>query len=335
MCTESSGGEASQSPSALGMFDPTIKCCTYLPELHNFLVGRVLADDSPESAAGRATVEARIRSRVALTPLGLGKPRSYQVLYRNQGRGDFGRTQSFRCPHYLEGGLCGVWRHRESTCATWFCKHQRGQTGLAFWRTLHRLLQSIERSLARRCVLDLDPGAEALEILLAHPDASLIGISLDSVLDPALERALWGSWAGRAEEYFKECARIVEKLPWDSVMDEGGSEVRLNAHLVREAWARLASNVLPERLILGRLQIVSITRDSARVATYSPLDTFELQRTVLDALSAFDGRPTTEVLARLERENHLRLAPEFVRRLVDFNVLVPAEKSSARVQETV
>src|SRR5215813_7928721 len=43
-------------------FNPRTKCCTYLPELPNFLVGRILADSDPQSAAGRATVEARLQA---------------------------------------------------------------------------------------------------------------------------------------------------------------------------------------------------------------------------------------------------------------------------------
>src|SRR5689334_23221482 len=38
------------------------KCCTYPPELANFLVGRVLSDDGDDAAPGRRTVEERIDS---------------------------------------------------------------------------------------------------------------------------------------------------------------------------------------------------------------------------------------------------------------------------------
>src|SRR5947209_14647397 len=58
MCTTGSG-QASVSPF---FFDPRTKCCTYIPQLPNFLVGRILADDDPAFAAGRATVEARLRT---------------------------------------------------------------------------------------------------------------------------------------------------------------------------------------------------------------------------------------------------------------------------------
>src|ERR1700719_3036940 len=51
-------------------FDPGVKCCTYVPVLANFLVGQVLADPDDRTAVGRASVEARIAKRTAVTPLG-------------------------------------------------------------------------------------------------------------------------------------------------------------------------------------------------------------------------------------------------------------------------
>src|SRR5579863_3280623 len=110
-------------------FSPQTKCCTYLPEIANFLVGRILADASPDAAFGRATVEARIDAGVEVTPLGLQKTPLFSLVYR-ASPASFGHATSMRCPHYVvDGGRCGVWRHRESTCATWFCKFARGANG--------------------------------------------------------------------------------------------------------------------------------------------------------------------------------------------------------------
>ena len=46
-------------------FNPETKCCTYLPELWNYLVGGVL-DDQDVDARGRASVEARIDRGLAV-----------------------------------------------------------------------------------------------------------------------------------------------------------------------------------------------------------------------------------------------------------------------------
>src|SRR5258706_14695042 len=57
--------------SEIAYFDDSSKCCTYQPQLANFLVGAMLEDDSAEFAAGRASIERRIDEREGVTPLGL------------------------------------------------------------------------------------------------------------------------------------------------------------------------------------------------------------------------------------------------------------------------
>src|SRR5262249_55419500 len=79
MCPPATGA-ASPTPSP-DYFNPQTKCCTYLPRLPNFLVGGILADETPEMAPGRASVEQRIRKGVTVTPLGLAADARFQLLY--------------------------------------------------------------------------------------------------------------------------------------------------------------------------------------------------------------------------------------------------------------
>lgn len=306
--------------TGLATYDPAIKCCTYLPELANFLVGRALRDEDPAAAEGRATLEARIDAGVAVTPLGLSRPRGYEVLYKNQAPSDFGRTNSFRCPHYLADGRCGVWRHRESTCATWYCKHERGKTGALYWRALHRLLQATERALAQHCLLELDPGSRALELCLTAPQAE----GLDGVHSPEARAALWGRWAGRERDFYRECARLVDGLSWEQVLALGGPELRALARLAREAHARLSQDELPQRLRVGSFQVAAVGPRTTRVVSYSPIDPIELPAALMAVLPWFDGRPTQEAVESIARERKLGLTPALIQRLVDFQVLVDA-----------
>ena len=52
-------------------FNPAVKCCTYVPELPNFLVGAILADEDGDMAIGRISVKQRLTAGVGVTPLGL------------------------------------------------------------------------------------------------------------------------------------------------------------------------------------------------------------------------------------------------------------------------
>jgi hypothetical protein len=171
-------------------YDPETKCCTYMPMLHNFLVGALLDDPDPSLAEGRATVEVRIDAGRAVTPLGLYATQEY--LDRYQDGLNFGRDPSLRCPHYLEhrGGACGVWRHRESTCSTWYCVHDRGDADKKFWREgVAPLLRAVELRLAVWC-------------------AEEEGASETS----------WGRWGEEPRGLYRACAKRAAVLGWRDVL---------------------------------------------------------------------------------------------------------------------
>ena len=316
-------------------YDPRTKCCTYVPGLANFLVGRILADDDPAFARGRASVNARLQAAVAVTPLGLGQPPTFTFLYDKTAPGSFGHSRTLRCPHYLEdeGGKCGVWRHRASVCTTWFCKYVRGAVGQAFWQALHRLLTSVEQSLSRWCVLRLDVGPDALDKLFPMPrqagKADLMDWrNLDGTVDPAVYRALWGRWLGREPEFYEECGRLVDSLKWPDVVAIGGPDIQIYARIVREAHIRLLSDETPARVKIGQFTLLSADHASSCVCGYNGSDPLDLPRALMDVLPHFDGRPTSEALASIRAEAGIALDPALVRKLVDFEILVPCEPAA-------
>jgi hypothetical protein len=179
-------------------YDPRSKCCTYLPMLHNYLVGALLDDDDPGLAEGKATVEERIDAGLAVTPLGLYATQEYLDRYDSGAR--FGRDVELRCPHFLvhRGGACGVWRHRESTCSTWYCVHDRGEADKRFWRDgLAPLLRAAELKLADWCARE--QGATDTE---------------------------WGRWKEEPRALYRACSRLARTLSWSDVAGIGGDEVR-------------------------------------------------------------------------------------------------------------
>jgi hypothetical protein len=315
------------TPSTDPGFNPETKCCTYLPQLWNFLVGGVLDDDHPDAAKGRATVEARIDRGVAVTPLGLDRTRMFDTLYRTGGELTFGQSREMRCPHYLheEGGLCGVWRHRESTCSTWFCKYVRGAVGLDFWSHLHQLLRTAERLLAGWALLELGLDATALAYLYAprreRTRDTLTGRDVDGIANPDDVRAAWGQWRGRERELYRESAKLVAPLTWQDVLKIGGAEIDIYARLVEEAYARLMSEAVPERVTTALVQITPRGKGRVRLATYSAMDALDVPAAVGTILSHFDGRPTSSVLDDIRQREGVTIDPSLVRKLTDFGIL--------------
>jgi hypothetical protein len=270
-------------------FDPIKKCCTFIPELANFLVGGILGDQ--ELVEGRASVLARIAAGAA-TPLGLIR------LPGDPAPGDdVGDAHAPRCPHLVarDGqGVCGIHRHRGSACVTWFCKHERGEKGRALWSAAHRLGAALEATLARHCLLQLGVDGED-----------------------------WGSWRGREADFYLACAGVASRLSPDELGALGGPPLRLAAQLVRAAAAALDAP-LPA-LRPAPLRVLSVAGESCRVEAYSRYDPLELSSTLLGLLRHFDGRAVADALAAIAAEEDVEIEEGVVRRLADFGVLLPAQ----------
>jgi len=287
------GGGSSQS------FRPDLKCCTYVPELPNFTVGRILSA-AQSDGHGRATVVDRIRSGVCVTPLGLGRPPALERRYLDRTSERFGHDSELRCPHYdVATGGCGIWRNRTAVCATWFCKHSRGAVVLHFWELARDLLRVVEKELAHWCIA---------------------GAELD-------DRGGWGAWLGREEEFYVECGRLAGEQTWSSVLARSGSELRALARQLQHAFQQLMSFEVPERLERKPATVFHRAPDGrVTVSTYSGLDPLSLPPALFNALGYFDGRPTDDALDAIRSGERLRLSSRLVRKLVDFEILGPASR---------
>jgi hypothetical protein len=237
-----------------------------------------------------------------VSPLGVGRPAAGGLVSLTRGQPRPGSARSQRCPHYVDegGGQCGIWRHRAAVCATWFCKYVRGAVGQRFWHSLHRVLAAVERELPVWCAQRL--GA-----------------------DPAAPR-LSGDWAGRERDFFRACAGLVDALSWGDVQRLCGPEVRASTALTREAFAGLRSRVFPRRLRMGSFQVIASRRGSSIVEGYAAADRLALPTRVLSALHHFDGSVSTaQALRTIRADTGLAIAPDLVRLLVDFEILVAAD----------
>jgi hypothetical protein len=298
-------------------FRADTKCCTYVPALPSFNVGLILADGSPEAETGRRTVGERIAQRAGVSPLGIRLTAGQRALYGVE-RERLGRSLHVRCPHYLaDRGQCGVWRHRNAVCSTWFCKHERGATGFGLWRAVQALLGAVEEALSYWCVMRLDLGAEAIALLCQADRRD------DLAVDPSpqLYRAAWGRWHGRERDLYRACGELVAGLSWSEVSAIGGAPVQAAASAVVAARRSYAQPTTPPAARLVPLRHVRAGRATTAVATYSPHDQLELPTELFDALRAFDGRPIADVRSEIEADHGLALGEDLVQTLVDFEVL--------------
>src|SRR6266446_6004170 len=202
----------------------------------------------------------RLEAGVAVTPLGIGQPPAFALIYERAGASAFGQSQTLICPHFVDegGGRCGIWEHRGEVC---------------------------------------------------------------------------GEWLGREAEFYQECSRLVAGLRWQDVLAVGGSEVQLFARLACDAYRKLTSDEIPDRLKVGTFQIVRMDQDSRRVVSYSGMDPLDLPKVLVDVLPYFDGRPTNQAIKDVAASESVNLHPDLVRKLSDFEVLVPCDGSTPEAKQ--
>ena len=301
-------------------FHPSTKCCAYQPHLPNFLAGRILSDPDPKMAEGRKELEQRIARRIAITPIWAGPGGMFPLMYHNTPN-VFGRAPHLRCHFLTPNGDCGIWKHRPGVCATWFCKHVRGNTGYRFWKLADKLLRQIEQDLVLWCLAELKTGAAEVRDFDSGttPHISELG----GEIDWAKYCQLWGDWVGREPDFYRACAALVDPLPWKQVQDICGPRVRILADLLQDAYAHLMSDAIPERLKLSAFRVIDVESTGYRVVAYSPWDPLLMPEALAGVLHYFDGRPTEEALELILQEHDLRIDISLVRRMVDFGILEP------------
>jgi hypothetical protein len=315
----------------LRAFSPDVKCCSFVPALANFLIGRILSDSDSATAMGRSIIQGQIRAGVLATPLGLIRPATYTLIYQHGIEG-FGRARTLRCPYYVDGPNrnCTIWRHREAVCSTWFCKHDRGAVGYQFWQAVMRLLHAVEQALARHCVLELDIGGDSLARLYAlrSGDGTVTSLNvhdLDGTVDVGTQKAIWGPWWGREAVFYQRCAAQVSELSWEGVCAIAGSEVRMLAMLVQQAFKRLNGSEWPPSVQFGTAEVTSAGDGQVELTTYRPYDSVKMPMGLFEALQALDGRTQEQCVQELQAKGFSVKHTE-MQQWLDHQILVPVSQ---------
>jgi hypothetical protein len=267
------------------IFNPSTKCCTYIPVLPNFLVGGILQDDDAGFAESKSLFQ-REGEKLIVSPAGVEPPWHYWWHYYEK---PFGEIERLRCPYYIEsdGGLCGIWKYRNSRCTTWFCKYDRGVFGLNFWSALSDLLVCVERKLSEWCIHELE-----LQIP-KQPSGSA--------------EAVWGNWCGREQDFYKQSFRKISGLSWPQVLEISGAEGSDLAQNVLAKFQMLTNSAIPFQLKRGKFTFEDLRDEVVRVWGYRTYDPIDLPDHVFEKIKSGDWNS---------------LQPALVRKLYELQVLV-------------
>lgn len=260
---------------SLDTYRPDTKCCTYFPDLPNFLVGAILVDPDTHPQVLHS-ISDRIDDQSCASPLGITRPPLYALTYDAVKDRCFGRVPSFLCPYYVseEGGLCGIWQHRNSSCATWFCKHVAGSRGQRFWRELEVLLKRIEDTLSLWACSELglsDTCIKQLTKLRALSPSErvareLLNVGMDS------NDVLWEKWDSERCEFYIAANKTVSELPWSAVLRVGGPDLERLARTAADALNSLKRRTPLADARLGTFTVGSKSVRGFMLVTHSRTD---------------------------------------------------------------
>jgi Fe-S-cluster containining protein len=323
------------SPVTMEYFDSSTKCCTFWPALPNYLVGAILADETPEMAEGKRRIRNAIAKRVGVTPWQMARPRKMSLLM--QGYADvFGRARSLKCPYYDDNnpeGTCSIWRHREVICMTYYCKYSGGMRGYDYWNALKEYLGHVQRILSKNA-------ATVVDRKVVEPQFKKNILTLEEMEDlPPKDSdyaAWWGPWVGREEDFYLRCHEWVSNVsPAEFAKNVDESEVgkQVLSDLVAK-YELLESKILPKSLVRNARMRETHVGDKVVVTSYHRYDPFSLDKDLFEVVGLFKADQTLEEnLERLKRDEGIELAPELIEYLFVAGVLVEPKAKAAEAKE--
>ncbi len=309
-------GEANLS--ALVFYNRETKCCTYFPELPNFLVGRAVAVDTPGGEALRRFIEDDGDSRGLATLRSVRPHEKITTVYVHHRAEGFGQDPEMACPYAIDGGgdvgrVCGIWKHRNSVCSTWFCKHTKGVTGFYFWRALQGWLDHLERAMSWWAI------SQVLDTPAAVLSAGEYRVNQRHEI--TLRDDAWSHWPGSRSAFYEACADKVEGLSAAEVVRIAGVEAQLHLVEVGTRLTEVHATLPPARLKVAPYSIIQQEETRTILQAHHWPEALHVPNSLIPVLRYFDGSPTETTLERIRVATQIRLSPGLVRRLYDFGIL--------------
>ncbi|MEO0812382.1 MAG: hypothetical protein AAFY60_05920, partial [Myxococcota bacterium] len=196
------------------------QCCTYYPEVPNFLLGMAL-----EAPASRSLVERLIAEGHGLPTGFVPSPQTYTRAVIAYSKDNFGKDPDILCPFMdRETQDCGIYRYRNAVCSTFFCDHEHSESGERYWVGVQELVGHTEIALSQWLMDQLGFPAVAYVARLNSLAAEVDTLSGEdgSWSEPA-RRELWGDWFGREAEFYRSCAALVNTHR-SSLFEEAGTQ---------------------------------------------------------------------------------------------------------------
>lgn len=237
------------------VFTAEARCCTYHPDLPNFLVGRALR----RGGMGAAKIHARLEHPETRFATGIVRPPEIAEQYLELDKTSFGNRADLTCPYWVSGEHnCSIYADRNAVCRTWHCKSVDGARGHAAWTALRWLLLELESELAK----------------------------IVTVPDPPPREASVETWV----EWYIACAKRVDDLDIETLKTLRSPKLeQLIAEVARTVSVRGAR--LPE-VVAPSVAQWFIEPDLVAMTAWSGYDLVDMPSWIFELLSRMDGTKT-------------------------------------------
>ena len=320
--------KAGQAPLPnVDYFKPDVKCCSYFPKLPNYLVGALLSDKNPAMDEGRKRIREKIHKRIGITQQAVDVPKKYSVLMKLGGTKSFGKNSALLCPYFVnEGGLCSIYKFRDSMCSTYFCKSVAGKQGLKFWDVFHSYLNQIQDTLSWYALDSLNCDVRSIwEYVNNRQNDDLTPEDLDEIpADEEMYHDLWRDWFGREEEFYRDCYRVIDSLTKEEFERQAGIIHKISLKRLEDAKNNVVSPKIPPVLIMNP-DLKAFETQDGKVTIKTNVGFYTIQKNLLEVICLFDGVKTISEIQKMVREKYgAELNEDYIRPMFFNQIIIPA-----------
>jgi Fe-S-cluster containining protein len=305
-------------------YAPNLKCCTFYPTIPNYLIGAILNSNDKMFEHGQNVIKKLIEKGSNVFPTGIHQPKDYKLLYDAASTRGFGKSKALLCPFYNKTlNNCSIWKYRNSTCSTFFCKYVNGKDGNDFYLSLKEYLQNTETAISNYILLKQGfTSTEIIELREHVKNNKITHFDLDGRKNIHQYTNHWKAFDGKEIEFYIESYKIASELNEKDFTEIGGIDLEIKLGKAEKAYKSMINPVLPEKLLVNPDLSVFKTPDN----NYKINNAFEISEDLYNSILFFDGYTSNiDTLKEIEEKLGLELDEELLVSLFQNRILIDSK----------
>lgn len=257
------------------------KCCDYQPSIPNYVVGAILSDQSPALKAPGKIIREKIANKRGITPFGIVPSSSYQKALRedrerNRGlKTPKGHRTSLLCSFY-DQGMCTIHKYRADICGSFFCYSTSSVYGKQLSETLQSFAKSLDWRLSWYATGRIRPDLSKVTDQKKLKNTAHFIENTEASVETNYQ-SIWADQAGREEEYFIACFRLIKNLTAKDVSSILGSFLKTGIEEIKSRSEIAYRHITPNRLLFNEERYSEWLQQNNLANTMNSMELFLLK----------------------------------------------------------